>query len=221
MFEEQTEAILEPEETLIRQIHVVYECGLHATTWVDVDHLLCRPRSLELIARAIGSHFYRCPHVPSLQTVVAPSLELWPLAAAVAAYLMRLEERTVWAVHAEHDCFGELVFRHGFDEFVARADVLVLSGLLLDGEDTAECQALIRHYEGRIQGLGSIFYHHGAMVGSAMHPMGNCYFMKGVDFPLYREEDCPLCEHNVAVNTEHGYGERFNIRRQKPLLPQG
>lgn len=163
--------------------HFRLSSGLHSGNYFQCGLLLQDPMIAEKLCSELGSYFK--DDKPTC--VVAPAL-----GGVIVSYetARRLGARSLFTERVE----GKMALRRGF-EIKKGERVLVVEDVITTGLSTGEVLDVVRPTGADIIGIGCIVDRSGKGLDFGVKLKS----LAKLDFPTYRQDDCPLCKKGVAI----------------------
>ena len=195
--------ILERRMAVITGSHIVYTSSKHGEAYVNKDAVYPYKRDISELCLGLAEHF----EDSDVEVVVAPavggvSLEDW-----VAFHLSNLTGREVIGVYADKEGEG-FALKRGYDKLVAGKKCLVAEDVLNTGGSAAAIVDLIRATGGEVVGLG-VLCNRGGVVAADVGNPPELFALVNVTMEAWGEEECPLCQQGVPINTDVGKWAEF------------
>ena len=188
---------------VIDKSHLVYTSGKHGSAYINKDAIyphtaetshLCELLALEFVADGI-------------EVVIAPAVGGCILSNRVAEHLTRWgADEEVLGVYADKDGDG-FVIKRGYDKLVVGKRVLVVEDVLTTGGSAKKVIEAVRAIGGHVIGLGALCNRGGITKEDMTVP--KLFALLNVRLDTWDEADCPLCQHDVPINTDVGEGRKF------------
>ena len=196
--------ILQHVQAVISDDHFVYTSGKHGSVYVNKDKIY--PHTA-LVSR-VGQLFAEKFAVLNPQVVVGPAIGGIILAQWTAFHLSEMLGHEVLGVYTEKDEQKNQVFTRGYDQLVKGQDVVLVEDLTTTGGSLQKVVASVKAAGGSI--LGTC-----AMVNR--NPQGVTSQILGFPFDqlmilpvdAYDADSCPLCAHQIPINTTVGHGAKY------------
>lgn len=209
--------ILKKVGAILTDDHFVYTSGKHGSVYVNKDALY--PHTLE--TSKVGKMFAEKFKDADIDVVAAPAVGGTILCTWTAYYLSKLEKKEVLSVYTEKDkgttasaAESEQIFRRGYDKFIKGKKVLVLEDLTTTGISVKKTVHTVKKAGGEVVAVGVMVNRNQSGVNAKT--VGAPFYALSV-FPAvaYLEEDCPLCQKNIPINTKIGHGKKYLENKNK------
>jgi orotate phosphoribosyltransferase len=204
-----------------RRGHFVLASGRHAAEYIDKSLVTARPRLLRWFCRQIALVAHDCGWDPAV--VVAPAVAGIALAQWVAYELDGLDSDDVLALYADKDGDGFTLVGRGYDRLVAGKKVLVVEDILTTGGSARRIVEVVRRAGGDVVGVAALVNRGGvtaADVGFAADigfanspPLNQLFALADLQLVTHPAGDCPLCRHDIPINTDVGHGREYLATR--------
>jgi len=196
--------ILHGAKAIITETHVVLtSSGRHTGWYLNKDALYTHTEMTSELCRAIAEQF--ADNKP--EVVIAPALGGIILSQWTAYHLTKMLGYEVLAVYAEKD-EGLFVIRRGYDALIADKRILVVEDTLTTGASAKKVIGATRAQKGNVIGLG-VICNRGKITARHVGGVPRLVSLTTINIDTWMEEECPLCEQNVPINTEIGHGDEF------------
>lgn len=192
---------------IITDSHFVYSSGRHSSVYINKDAIYLHTETISKLCQLMANPY----KTNQVDVVVGPVLGGIVLSQWVAHFLTtcRSSGETL-AVYAEKE--GEagdktFSFHRGYDKFLPGKNVLVVEDVLTTGGSARQVIELVRQHGGRVIGLSALCNRGNVQP----EDVGNVPIrsLVTVDLETFTEEQCPLCQQQVPINTELGKGRAF------------
>ena len=200
-------SILKRVGSVITDNHFVGTSGRHMSIYVNKDALF--PHTAE--TSRVCELFAEKNKDLNIDLVVGPALGGIILSQWTAYHLSRITGKEILSVYTEKvltENGEDQVFRRSYDKVVAGKNVLVL-------EDTTATGGSVKKVVDTVRGVGGNVVQVCVMVNRDSKTINSesigAPFSWLTELPAetYAEEECPLCEAGVPVNTSVGHGKKF------------
>lgn len=187
----------------VQRGHYVLKSGMHSSDFFDIPRIARRPLDATHFAHDLAARFSDT----TADTIVGVATGGSILGFLVAHRLEYLLGRPVSFVDTTKNARGELAFARADLELITEKRTLIIDDLVTTGKTVAQVIDLIDHYGGKNIGVGSI-------VRRGRHPLQFnpsryrrlCVIENCSEYP---EDNCPLCDQGVGINTTYGHGQAF------------
>lgn len=223
MEKEDVLAILERNQAVIRDSHVVYTSGKHGSAYVNKDGLYPHSADTSKICKAIAEEFME----DDVEVVIAPAVGGVILSQWVSFHLSALTGYEVLGVYAEHEeqlvrstriplLEGEklivrkttFITNRGYVNLIPGKRVLVVEDILTTGGSAKAVIEATRIVGGEVIGLG-VICNRGGVKPEDVGNVPKLFSLIDVRLEAYAESECPLCKAGVPINIEVGKGKEY------------
>lgn len=206
--EERVKQIFESTGAIITEDHIVYTSGRHGTAYVNKDavypHTQETSELCEMLAQDLKDRRAEVVAAPAVGGVI---LSQW-----TAFHLGKLTGKEVLAVFAEKQEDGSFAFGRGYGDLIRGKRVLVVEDVLTTGGSVKKVVEVVRNMGGEVIGLG-VLCNRGQVKPEDVGGV-EINALINVQMDSWPEQECPLCEANVPINTTVGKGREFLARKQ-------
>ncbi|MEX0621707.1 MAG: phosphoribosyltransferase family protein [Candidatus Woykebacteria bacterium] len=178
----------------VEEGHFVFTNGSHARVKIT-KKFNTKPHKLDLLAEAISDHFesYR------VEVVISPAAGAIALGSRVAYYLGE-ETNFIYAEVIN----GQLLLPSGFADLIREGTrVLVVDDTSTTGGTEKELMRAVRKLGAEVVGVGQLWNRTDVRLDVPIFSCVNRYL------PDYPEDECPLCQEGVQINTDDKHGLAF------------
>jgi orotate phosphoribosyltransferase len=201
--------ILKKVGAIITDSHFVGTSGRHMPTYINKDALFPYPEE----ASKVGLLFAQKYQDVDIDVVVAPAMGGVILSHVVAYHLSLLKKKVIHGVYTEKTSDGDQIFKRGFDHFVKGKKVLVIEDLTTTGGSVKKVVDQVRAVGGEVVEVCVMVNRDKELANS--ESIGAPFsWLAYFAVESYPEEDCPLCEKGVPINTTVGHGKEFLAKRE-------
>lgn len=163
--------------------HFRLSSGLHSGNYFQCALLLQHPSIAEKLCKELASYFKddkpTCVIAPALGGIIV-SYETARSLGVKSLFTERVE--------------GKMTLRRGFD--LKKEDrVLVVEDVITTGLSTNEVLEAVKSIGAEIIGIGCVVDRSGKILDFGVKLKS----LSRLDFPAYRQEDCPLCKKGVEI----------------------
>lgn len=202
---------------IVTNTHVVYTSGRHGSAYVNKDAIYLHPRVISALCYTMGK-MYDTPD--RIDTVAGPTIGGVILSQWMASHLThrRMKGETV-AVFAEEDGDGDQkrrVFKRGYDHYVTDRNVVVVEDILTTGGSARKVIEAVRELGGRVIGL-SVLCNRGGITAKDVGDVP-VYALTSIPLESWAEDECPLCQAHIPINTTVGKGTAFLARNNQSSM---
>lgn len=195
---------------IITDDHFVYTSGKHGSVYIFKDALYPHTEKTS----QVGKLFAKMHKNKKIDVVVAPALGGIVLSQWTAYHLSKLKKKDILGLYTEKIETNDQIFKRGYDKLVKGKNVLVIEDVTNTGGSVQRLIKSVKKAGGKIAAVSVMVNRQPEKVDSKMYGVP---FSALEDFPaeLYDENECPLCEKKVPVNTQIGHGKEFLARTGK------
>lgn len=196
---------------IVTDSHFVYTSGRHSSIYINKDALYVHTEVISALCERMARPY----DAERIDVVVAPVLGGIVLSQWVAHHLnLRRGSGETLAVYAEKEGDGPdktFVFTRGYDKYIAGRNVLVAEDLLTTGGSVRRVVELVRQQGGNVVGV-TVLCNRGNVQPEAVGAVP-IEALITLSLETYTEEECPLCQQQVPINTQLGKGKAFLAKR--------
>jgi orotate phosphoribosyltransferase len=198
--------LLEKSGSIFSNSHFVFTSGKHAPRYIDKMALFAHP----IYASAMGELFAKKFQNASIDVVVAPAMGGIILSQWTAYHLSHLLNRAIIGIYTEKTPDSQQVFTRGYDKYVIDKNVLIVEDNVTTGGSVRKVVDAVKKAGGNIIEVCSMTNINPKPQSITDNIIGAKYSsLSELPVIVYDPENCPLCEQNVPINTEHGHGNKF------------
>jgi len=203
--------ILKESEALITDTHVVLTSGRHGNAYINKDAIYVHPENVMFLCTQLAQGFFECPEKASV--VAAPALGGIILSQMTAFKMTYFEliSRPPMAVYAEKQADGSFAFRRGYDKLLKGTSVAVVEDILTTGGSVKKTIEAVSACGGNVIAVGALVNRGGITAEDLDVP--HLFSLANVELETWAEEECPLCQQGVPINTEVGKGAEYLARK--------
>lgn len=196
--------ILKSTNAIITDDHFVYTSGKHGSVYINKDAIYPHTE----LSSQVGKLFaYRAKDL-NIDVVIAPALGGIVLSQWTAYHLSKINNKDILGIYTEKDSNGDQLLKRGYDKLIAGKNVLVIEDLTNTGGSVAKVVNAVKNAGANVVSVGVMVNRKPKEVNEKM--FGLPFFSLGVlEADAYDENDCPLCQQNVPVNSSVGHGKKF------------
>lgn len=199
-----TQLLLREAGATIAGGHFVFPSWRHGDTFVDVDRLVVRPRSVYRVTDLLASPVRA---VGKVDVVVGSGANGAILAHALGLALTDRGYGQVQTVSADvSDTTTSL--RPLFKEVCTRQRVLVVEDILTTGTSCGRLVQTVASAGGTVIGVATLVNR--GKVTAQVLGVPWLHALVNWDLVSWAERECPLCRDNVPVNREFGRGQGYH-----------
>lgn len=196
--------ILKQVGAVITDSHFVYTSGKHGSVYINKDTLYPHTRLASRVGNMIAQKF----KTKTVDVVAGPALGGIILSQWTAFHLSRLQHKNIFGVYTEKDDQGKQIFRRGYDQLIKGKKVLIVEDLTTTGGSVAQVVTSVEQAGGQVVGVCVMINRDPKNVTSKV--VGAPFTALGViQADAFDESDCPLCKHNIPINTQVGHGREY------------
>lgn len=196
--------ILRETGAILTDGHFIGTSGKHLDAYIQKDILY--PHT-EKVSR-VGELFAEKVKDLDIDVVVGPALGGIILSQWTAFHLTKLKGQEILSVYTEKGSEDNMVFTRGYDLLVKGKKVLVVEDTTNTGGSAKKVVDAVRSIGGEVAAVS-------VMANRNPQEVNEEYF-GAIFLPLaelalnaYEEEECPMCEKGVPVNTNAGHGKKY------------
>lgn len=184
--------------------HVVLTTGRHSDGYINLDKLM--PHTED--ASEMGKLFAEKYQNMGIDVVAGPAVGGIILSQWVAYHLSKLKNKEILSVFAEKDNQKNQILDRGFDKLVKGKKVLVVEDFTTTGGSVKKVVDEVKRNGGKVIATCVILNREPDKVNS--DSIGAPFDSLDVFIvQSWGEEECPMCEKKVPINTEVGHGKEF------------
>jgi orotate phosphoribosyltransferase len=195
--------ILSEVSALIKDSHIVYTSGRHGSAYVNKDALYPHTDQTSKLCKEMAERFADS----NIDVVAGPTVGGVILSQWVAHFLSELSGRNVRAVFAEEDENKNRFFKRGYDKLIPKKNVLVVEDIVTTGGSVKKVVDAVKKLGGNIVGC-TLLCNRG---GISKEDLGvpRLEALVNINLESWKENECPLCEKNIPINTGVGKGREY------------
>jgi orotate phosphoribosyltransferase len=179
--------------------HFLLSSGLHSPRYLQSALVLQHPAVAEKLCATLAERAKRDERTGAIDLVIAPALGGMIVAHEVAR---ALGVRALFTERQE----GKMRLRRGF-EIEGGERAFVVEDVITTGGSTREVMEVVEQYGGMIAGVGSLIDRSGGEVDLGVPR----YTLAVLAAPVYKPEECPLCEEGSTAIKPGSRQGRFEI----------
>ena len=164
--------------------HFKLSSGLHSGNYFQCALLLQNPKIAEKLCRQLADYFKKenptCVIAPALGGVIV-SYETARVLGVKSLFTERVE--------------GKMCLRRGF-ELKKEDRVLIVEDVITTGLSTNEVLEVVKSKGAKLVGVGCVVDRSGKFLDFGVELKS----VAKLDFPVYKQEDCPLCKKGIEIN---------------------
>ena len=196
---------------VISDSHFVYSSGRHSSVYINKDALYLHPGVISTLCQKMAQPY----DADQIDVVVGPVLGGIVLSQWVAHYLnARRTSGETLALYAEKEGDGphkKFLFSRGYDSYIPGKNILVVEDVLTTGGSARQVIELVRQHGGHVIGLSALCNR-----GSVrQEDVGGVPIQTliAINLETFAEEECPICQQHIPINTTVGKGKAFLARQ--------
>lgn len=195
---------------MITDSHIVYTSGRHGSSYVNKDALYPHTVQTSQVCALLAECFVDA----GVEVVAAPTIGGVVLSQWLAYHLTQRTGREVLSVYAEEQgVIDQRVLRRGYAELVQNRRVLVGEDVVTTGGSARKVIRTVQAAGGYVLGAAIICNRGGLTAESLGVPMLQA--LVNITMESWAENECPLCQAGVPINTRVGKGAEFVARRKR------
>lgn len=196
---------------IITDSHIVYTSGRHGKAYVNKDALYvhCNATS-DLCKQMAGAYKADDVDLVAGPTIGGVVLSQW-VAHHINAKRLFGETLSIYAEEEDRPEGKARIFKRGYDLLLPGKNVVVVEDVVTTGGSARKVIEAVRAAGGNVLGL-SILCNRG---GISSDDVGGVpvFALTEVSLDSWAEDECPLCQSGVPVNTSVGKGRAFLEKR--------
>lgn len=201
--------LLKQTKAILTDGHFVGTSGRHFDTYINKDALYPYPQATS----AMGELFAEANKNLAIDVVAAPALGGIILSTWTAYHLSNLKHKEILGVYTEKDAEKNQVFTRGYDKLVHGKNVLVIEDLTTTGGSVKKVVETVKTVGGNVVSVCVMVNRDPELVNT--ETIGAPFSaLAELVIPSYEEQDCPLCNNKVPVNTDVGHGKKFLAQKK-------
>ena len=188
---------------VILEGHFVGTSGKHMSKYVNKDMITENPEKLAQLALLLAIKAEKL----DVDVVVSPAMGAIILGNYVA-HQMKVEK----SIFCEKDESAKngFVFKRGYDKHLKGKKVIVVEDILNTGGSAKQTIETVREYGGEVVALLALVNRQAMTAADfGVETLITLITGKPGEYDLFEENDCPLCNAGIPVNTEVGHGAKF------------
>lgn len=194
---------------VVTDSHFVYKSGKHGSAYVNKDAVYPYTSKIARLSLAMAEEFRR----DSVEVVIGPVVGGVVLSQWIAHHLTIMTGSEVLSVYAEKS--GEynehFVIKRGYDKLIRGKRVLVVEDIINTGGSVKKVVEAVIKTGGKVVGVAALCNRGGVTAEGIGIP--KLFSLLDIPLEAYPEEECPLCEAGVPINTDLGHGREFLARK--------
>ncbi|MBY0551540.1 MAG: hypothetical protein K2W95_29935 [Candidatus Obscuribacterales bacterium] len=204
-------AILTRTGAIITDSHIVYTSGRHGKAYVNKDALYVHCNATSDLCKLMAAEY----KADDVDVVAGPTIGGVVLSQWVAHHLNASrgggETLAVYAEEEERDGEKVRIFKRGYDQLLPGKNVIVVEDVVTTGGSARKVIEAVRKAGGNVLGLNILCNRGGIrsedVCGVPIHALTE------VSLDSWSEDECPLCQSGVPINTAVGKGRAFLEKR--------
>lgn len=202
--------LLRDTHAIISNDHFVGTSGRHFDTYINKDALYPHVEA----ASEMGRLFAEKTKDLDIDVVAAPALGGIILSTWTAYHLSKIKGKEILGVYTEKNAEKNQIFTRGYDKLIAGKNVLIIEDLAQTGGSVKKVINSVREAGGNVVSVCVMVNKDPKLITS--ETIG-APFLSLAELPVitYDENECPLCQNNIPVNTEVGHGKKFLESKKK------
>jgi orotate phosphoribosyltransferase len=190
--------------------HLVYTSGRHGECYVNKDAIYPHTRLISQLCRSLAETFA----ASNVEIVLGPALGGIILSQWVAHHLSDIYGREILGVYAEKSTEGDgFVIKRGYDKLIKGKRTLVVEDVLTTGGSVKKVIETATTIGATIVGVAALC-NRGGLSKEMLGDIPKLHALLEISLDSWAEENCPLCEKNIPINTAVGKGADFVARRK-------
>ena len=190
--------------------HVVFTSGRHGSAYINKDAIYPHASVVSDLCRTIAEHFARC----NVEVVASPAVAGVALVQHTSLHFTDLTKDWVPGVYAEKAEDGAFAFKRGYDKYISGKRVLVVEDVLTTGGSAKAVIEEVRRLGGVVIAL-AVLCNRGGVKREDVGDVPELFALCNIQLDSWAEEECPLCQEGVPINTEVGKGKDYLARKRK------
>lgn len=204
--------LLEKSGSIFNNSHFVFTSGKHAPRYIDKMALFAHP----IYASEMGKLFAEKYKDADIDVVVAPAMGGIILSQWTAYYLSKFQNKDILGIYTEKTADSQQVFTRGYDKYVMGKKVLIVEDNVTTGGSVKKVVDAVIKAGGNVVEVCSMTNINPTPETITDEIIGAKYSaLSQLPVVVYDEADCPLCEQNVPINTEHGHGKKYLAEKNR------
>lgn len=194
--------------------HFVLKHNKHSSAYIAKDRVTLYPLIASKLAELLVNELLSAK-IPIPDIVLSPAYGAISLGFCTAYHLNRYTGKEVLFAYAVKTSDNGFTLDRGFHKEISGQQVLVIEDILTTGGSAVEIVKLARTFGGNVDCVEALVNRGGVLP----HDVETEYLYALLDFSLesWPEEECPLCQGGVPINTEFGHGAEFLTRKAQQL----
>jgi orotate phosphoribosyltransferase len=203
-------SILEQVGAIITNSHIVYTSGRHGSSYINKDALY--PHTLQ--TSQVCAMLAECFVDAGVEVVAAPTIGGVVLSQWLAYHLTQRTNREVLSVYAEEQgVIDQRVLRRGYAELVQNRRVLVAEDVITTGGSARKVIRTVQAAGGHVMGA-AVICNRGSLTAEQLG-VPTLQALINITMESWAEDECPLCQADVPINTRVGKGAELVARRKR------
>ncbi len=196
--------LLKKTNAIFTNNHFVGTSGRHMSMYVNKDALY--PHTKE--TSRIGQLFAEKNKDLNIDVIAAPALGGIILSTWTAYHLSLLKNKDILGIYTEKTPEKNQIFTRGYDALIKGKNVLVIEDNTTTGGSVKKVVESVRKAGGNVVAVCVMFNRDPDKVNSKTigAPFSSLSVIKAES---WEEQDCPLCQKNIPINTTVGHGKKY------------
>jgi orotate phosphoribosyltransferase len=210
--QDQVVELLEKSGSIFSNSHFVFTSGKHAPRYIDKMALFAHP----IYASEMGKLFAEKYKDAEIDVVVAPAMGGIILSQWTAYHLSKFKNKDILGIYTEKTPESKQIFTRGYDKYVMDKNVLIVEDNVTTGGSVRKVVDAVTQAGGNVVEVCSMTNINPKPETITDEIIGAKYSsLSELPVILYDEAECPLCEENIPINTEHGHGKKYLEAKKK------
>ena len=202
--------ILNKVSAITKNSHIVLTTGRHTDGYINLDKLIPYTQDFSKIGRIFAEKYKD----KVIDVVAGPAVGGILLSQWVAYHLSKLYKKEVLAVFTEKDPQKNQILERGFKKLVKGKKILVVEDFTTTGGSVKAAVKAVQAAGGRVMEICVILNREPDRVNS--RTMGIPFkSLDNFEVDSWLEEECPLCQKGVPINTSVGHGKQYLQKKDK------
>lgn len=190
--------------------HIVYTSGKHGEMYLNKDAIYPHTKEVAAICQEIARRYKD----KGIEVVAAPSLGGIILSQWTAYHLSDFTNREILGVYTEKTPDKNQILTRGYDALVKGKKVLVVDDVTTTGGSVMKVTESVRSAGGEVVGVCVLANRDPVYINSGS--IGAPYeALCEIAMKAWDENDCPLCQKGVPINTTVGKGREYLAKKKQ------